>query len=105
MYSRTWHGIVPISNKEAFEKYLYETGINDAVNIMGNKGAFLKAVEQEEYSHFFLCTLWENLEAVILYAGENYTKAITYPEDRKYGLISDPIVIMQEVKNNNNPFA
>jgi hypothetical protein len=30
--------------------------------------------------------------------------AITYPEDAAYGLISDPIVIHQEIKHCDNPF-
>ena len=27
MISRTWHGLVPISKKDAFNEYLYETGV------------------------------------------------------------------------------
>lgn len=45
------------------------------------------------------------IERMIAYAGNNPTKALTYPEDEKYGLISDPIVIIQEVTDPNNPFA
>lgn len=36
MLSRTWHGIVPIEMKEAFEKYEFETGIKDTTAIPGN---------------------------------------------------------------------
>lgn len=104
MISRTWHGIVPIHMKEAFEKYEYETGVKDALGIRGNQGAYLKIHEQGEYTHFFLCTKWDSMECVIAYAGNSPTIAITYPEDEKYGLISDPIVIMQEVSDSKNPF-
>lgn len=104
MISRTWHGLVPIEMKESFEKYEYETGVKDALAIRGNKGAFLKIVEQGEYAHFFLCTKWESMKDVIAYAGNTPTIAITYPEDEKYGLISDPIVIIQEVLDDKNPF-
>ncbi|MEL7570674.1 MAG: hypothetical protein AAGU14_08965 [Eubacteriaceae bacterium] len=104
MISRTWHGIVPIENKDAFYKYEYETGVKDALATKGNRGAYLSVVPQGSYVHFFLCTLWDDMAAVKLYAGENPTLAVTYPEDEKYGLISDPIVIMQKVNDNKNPF-
>ncbi|MEA4972442.1 hypothetical protein SDC9_155013 [bioreactor metagenome] len=104
MISRTWHGIVPIQMKNEFEKYEYETGVKDTTAVKGNKGAYLKIVQQDKYAHFFLCTKWESMESMIAYAGENTTVAVTYPEDDKYGLISDPIVIIQEVPDDKNPF-
>jgi heme-degrading monooxygenase HmoA len=104
MISRTWHGLVPVEMRDAFEKYEYGTGVKDALTISGNRGAFLKTVVHEGYAHFFLCTKWESMESVQAYAGNNPTIAVTYPEDKKYGLISDPIVIIQEVADNRNPF-
>lgn len=104
MISRTWHGIVPIKNKSGFEKYEYETGVKDTKNIKGNEGAYLKIVEQGEYAHFFLCTKWDSMASMIEYAGNQPAVAVTYPEDDKYGLISDPIVIIQEVSDGCNPF-
>lgn len=41
---------------------------------------------------------------MIAFAGDNPIIAVTYPEDDKYGLISDPIVIIQEVTDGENPF-
>lgn len=104
MISRTWHGVVPIQNKNGFEKYGYETGVKDTKNIKGNRGAYLKIVEQKEYAHFFLCTKWDSMESMIAYAGNQPAVAVTYPEDDKYGLISDPIAIIQEVPDSCNPF-
>ena len=105
MISRTWHGLVPIHMKDAFEKYEYETGVKDSLSIEGNKGAYLKIVEQGEYAHFFLCTKWDTMDSVIAYAGHEPTIAVTYPEDENFGLISDPIVILQEVSDSDNPFV
>ncbi len=104
MISRTWHGIVPIQLKDEFAIYLDKTGVKDTISIKGNLGAFVKIIEQKEYAHFFLCTIWDSMESIISYAGENPTIAVTYPEDDKYGLISDPIVIHQAVATAENPF-
>lgn len=104
MISRTWHGIVPINKKDAFESYLDETGVKDSLAIQGNMGAYVRVVEQNEHAHFFLCTIWSSWEDIKLFAGEEPEIAVTYPKDSFYELISDPIVIHQEVETDRNPF-
>ena len=104
MISRTWHGIVPINNKYVFGAYLNETGVREAQAIEGNVAAYVHAVDQIEYTHFFLCTIWKTWEDVMLFAGDYPNIAVTYPEDEAYGLISDPIVIHQVVDTDNNPY-
>ena len=104
MFSRTWHGIVPLKMRAAFEQYEYQTGVKDTLAIKGNRGAFLKIVEQGDEAHFFLCTKWDSMASMIAYAGQNPAIAVTYPEDEKYGLVSDPIVIIQEVVDDGDPF-
>ncbi len=104
MISRTWHGLVPLEKKAEFEVYLSETGVKEATLIKGNHGAYVHIEEQEGYAHFFLCTVWDSWEDVVEFAGEKPSIAVTYPEDSKYGLISDPIVIHQQVNTDKNPF-
>ncbi len=105
MISRTWHGMVPKNKRNDFESYLNQTGVNEAIEIAGNKGVYTKIVDQDEYSHFFLCTIWSTWEDIKLYAGNKPYLAITYPEDEQFSLISDPIVIHQHVNSCDNPFS
>ena len=104
MITRTWHGVVPKSKGKAFKKYLEETGIGDARLVKGNLAAYVHVVEQKEYTHFFLCTIWSSWDDILAYAGNASNIAVIYPEDDAYGLISDPIVIHQEVNSQENPF-
>ena len=104
MISRTWHGIVPLEFKDRFKEYLNRTGVKDTKEISGNRGAYVKIVEEGEYAHFFLCTFWETMEDVIKYAGDKPEIAVTYPEDEQYRLISDPVVIHLKVNSSDNPF-
>lgn len=104
MISRTWHGIVPLEHKQRFKDYLNKTGVSDTMAMQGNRGAYVKIVEQNEWAHFFLCTIWETMDSVVEYAGSNPEIAVTYLKDEQYGLISDPIVIHQEVSSSQNPF-
>jgi hypothetical protein len=105
MITRTWHGIVPLEKAGAFRVYLDQTGVKDARAIAGNLGAYVCTVSQNEYVHFFLCTIWSGWDDIELYAGSRSSEAITYPEDATFGLISDPIVIHQEVNVACNPFS
>ncbi len=105
MIARTWHGLVPIAKKDKFSKYLNETGVKEATAIKGNQGAYVHIVEQDQYAHFFLCTIWSSWDDIIKFAGESPNIAVTYPEDSLYELTSDPIVIHLEVTTNKNPFA
>ena len=105
LISRTWHGTVPLEHGDAFAAYLEKTGVQGSRSIPGNAAAYVHRVEQDGHSHFFLCTLWFSWEAVRDFAGETPEIAVTYPEDAKYDLISDPVVIHQEVNSDQNPFA
>lgn len=105
LISRTWHGSVPLEHGDAFATYLKETGVKESRSIPGNVAAYVHRVEQEGYSHFFLCTLWSSWEAVQAFAGATPEIAVAYPEDAKYFLIPDPIVIHQEVDTDQDPFA
>ena len=104
MFSRTWHGVTPIIHRDKFEEYEYETGIKDTLKVEGNQGSYLKVIEKGEYAHFFLCTFWDDMDSMKKYSGNNPEIAVDYPEDEKYNLISDPIVVIQKVITNENPF-
>jgi len=104
MITRTWHGIVPLEKKQILKNHLNKTRVEDAISLDRNLGAYVKIVEQDRYAHFFLCTVWLSWDAIHLYAGSEPTIGVTYPEDEKYGLISDPIVIHREVNTFENPF-
>ena len=42
-------------------------------------------------------TYWHNLDAVIAFAGEDYHVAVTYADDERFQLLSDPYVFQFEV--------
>lgn len=101
MIVRTWHGCVPVKHAETFAQHLQITGVEHAQRTPGNLGAHVKQVTQNEYAHFFLATYWESIAAVVMFAGEEYDVAVTYPEDDKFELLSDPFVFhhqIQEIK-------
>lgn len=103
MIVRTWHGCVSLKHAEGFAKHLEKTGVEHSKNVQGNKGAFVRREIQGNWEHFFLATYWQDLEAVKLFAGENYHVAVTYPDDGLFELLSDPYVFQHEVDTVSTP--
>jgi heme-degrading monooxygenase HmoA len=97
MILRSWHGAVPIQYGDSFNMHLHSTGIAEAKALPGNLGVFVKRVTQDDFEHFFLLTYWDGWESIRWFAGESLNIAVTYPEDDQFELISDPIVLHQEV--------
>ena len=97
MIQRSWHGTVPVEHGDGFAKHLHLTGIAGATGLQGNLGAFVTRITQGNFEHFFLLTYWDSWESICKFSGPAAHIAVTYPEDAKYGLVSDPIVLHQEV--------
>lgn len=98
MIVRTWHGCVPLKHAEGFAKHLEKTGVGHSRSVERNRGAFVKRETQDGWEHFFLAAYWQDLEAVKAFAGENYHIAVTYNDDAKFELLSDPYVFQHEVE-------
>lgn len=60
--------------------------------LKGNLGAFVRRETQEDWEYFFLATYWKDLSSIKAFAGENYHIAVTYLDDEKFQLLSDPYV-------------
>jgi heme-degrading monooxygenase HmoA len=98
MIVRTWHGCVPRQHASRFAAHLQRTGVEHALSIAGNLGAFVRQEAQGDWEHFFLATYWESLTAIVQFAGENYEVAVVYPDDEQFELLSDPYVFQHEVQ-------
>jgi heme-degrading monooxygenase HmoA len=51
----------------------------------------------EGKAEFTLMSLWDSWDAIRVFAGEEYEKAVYYPEDTKFLLELDPNVTHYEV--------
>lgn len=97
MIARTWHGRVPAAKAEAYFDYLLRTGLADYQATSGNLGVLVERWIEGEVAHFRLTTLWESLEAIKAFAGEDYRVARYYPEDDDFLLEREPHVGHSEV--------
>jgi heme-degrading monooxygenase HmoA len=95
--ARNWHGRVPAGQADAYFAYLQRTGIPDYKSTPGNRGVYVfRRIECGE-AHFLLTSLWESLDAIRAFAGDDLERARYYPEDTAYLLELEPKVTHYEV--------
>ena len=93
---RTWHGAVPTEKADAYHRYLLRTGLGDYGAAVGNRGVLPLSRQNGTRTHFLLATLWEDLDAVRAFAGEDVLRARYYPEDDDYLVEREPFVTHYE---------
>lgn len=84
MIARIWKGTVQSADGDVYAKYIRDTGFAGYADTPGNRGAWLLRREMGERTEFLTFTLWESLDAVKAFAGEDYETAKYYPEDDRY---------------------
>jgi heme-degrading monooxygenase HmoA len=97
MIARTWHGAVRAPDADAYHRYLLESGVPSLRTTAGNRGVYVLRRIQGTEAHFFLISLWESLEAIRAFAGDDVERARYYPEDERYLLELEPTVTHYEV--------
>jgi heme-degrading monooxygenase HmoA len=84
MIARTWRGAVRSADAAAYGDYMQDTGIAGYRATPGNRGAWMLRRELGETTEFVMFTLWDSLDAVKAFAGEDYETAVFYPEDDRF---------------------
>jgi heme-degrading monooxygenase HmoA len=97
MIARAWHGRVPASKSEAYYEYLLRTGLADYESTPGNRGVWVFRRTEDGVTHFLLTSLWDSLDSIKAFAGDDYERARYYPEDDDFLLEREPFVTHYEV--------
>ena len=64
--------------------YLEETGLREYKATKGFKDVLVLTREIGEATEYVLITLWEDMEAMRRFAGDDPERAVYYPEDDRY---------------------
>lgn len=103
MIARIWRGITLVEKADDYLAYLHETGLKDYGQTPGNRGVSVLRRNQGEHCEFMLISLWESMDAVRAFAGENPDRSVYYPEDEQYLLQMEPLVRHYEVAEQIDP--
>jgi len=85
MISRLWHGWTKRENADAYEELLRSEVLPGIHRVKGFKGARLlrRDVKDKDEVEFVTLTVFDSLDAVKEFAGEDYEVAVILPEARK----------------------
>jgi heme-degrading monooxygenase HmoA len=92
MIARIWRGITLKEKADDYLAYLHETGLRDYAKTPGNRGVTTLRRDQGEHCEIMLISLWDSMDAVRAFAGENPDRSVYYPEDDQYLLQMEPLV-------------
>ena len=84
MIVRTWHGRTRLSDGDEYEAFTIERATPDYSSVAGLENLFFTRRNEGDVSHFLLVTVWDSIESVKKFAGENPEVAKYYPEDDGY---------------------
>lgn len=97
MIARIWRGITHADKADAYIDYLRETGLKAYAATPGNRGVNVLRRVQGEQCEIMLVSLWDSMDAVRAFAGENPDHSVYYPNDAEYLLEMEPLVRHYEV--------
>ncbi|HTX13420.1 MAG TPA: hypothetical protein VME22_32685 [Solirubrobacteraceae bacterium] len=92
MIARIWRGAVAKDDGDAYAEYMADTGLAGYTSTAGNHGAWMLRRDVDEKTEFMMFTLWESMEAIKSFAGEEPEVAVFYPEDDRFLIERDEFV-------------
>jgi hypothetical protein len=92
MIARRWHGRVPAAKAEDYLRLMRDVGLADYQSTEGNRGAWCLHRQEGDIVHVEMFTLWDDLDAIHRFAGEDLVKAKYYAFDADYLLELEPEV-------------
>ena len=84
MIARIWRGAVRKQHGNAYARYMQDTGVAGYTSTPGNRGVWMLRRDVGEKTEFLMFTLWDSLDAVKAFAGEDYDTAVFYPDDDRF---------------------
>lgn len=83
MIARLWHGWTTPGNADAYETLLRTEVLPGISRIAGARGAYVLRSGLEDEVEFVTITLWDSLDAVREFAGDDYEVAVVPPPARR----------------------
>jgi heme-degrading monooxygenase HmoA len=82
MIARTWRGRTTSANAEAHSRHFTTNVAPHLKDIAGHQGAYLLRREADGQVEFLAVTLWDSIETIKRFAGDNPDVAVVEPEGR-----------------------
>lgn len=100
MIARVWRGATRAEDADEYAAYMEETGMTGARAIDGSRGALVLRRVDGDRAEFITMLLFDSLDCVRSFAGDEIERAVFYPEDDRYLVERDLHVAHYEVDAN-----
>ena len=97
MIARVWAGSTRAGDADAYLDYLHRTGLAEYARTPGHRRTITMRRIADGRADFLLLTLWDSLDAVRAFAGDDLERAVFYPEDDRFLVARDDRVTHYEV--------
>lgn len=97
MIARSWDGITRAARADEYASYLRRTGVKDLAATDGNRGVYVLRRREGDRARFRVLSLWDSMEGIRRFAGDDPERARYYPEDERFLDALDPNVQHFEV--------
>lgn len=88
---RLWHGRVPIEKAGDDERFMVERAAPDYGSVDGLLKLYFQRKNETTIAHFLLITIWDSLDSIKRFAGNEPELAKYYPEDDDFLLEKEKI--------------
>jgi heme-degrading monooxygenase HmoA len=82
--ARIWRGAVRREDGDAYAEYIERTGVTGYRSTPGNRGVTMLRRDVDDRCEFLMLSLWDSIDAVKAFAGEDHETAVFYPEDDRF---------------------
>jgi heme-degrading monooxygenase HmoA len=84
MIARQWKGATRASDADAYVDYLGRTGFSEYERVAGHRRTIALRRIHGDRAEFVILSLWDSMDAIRRFAGDDVDRAVFYPEDDRY---------------------
>jgi heme-degrading monooxygenase HmoA len=84
MIARIWRGRTRAEHAAEYAAYIRRTGVEALRASPGNQGTLVLRRVAEGEAEFYVISLWESMDDIRKFAGEEYEVPVYFPEDGNY---------------------
>jgi len=84
MIARSWDGLTPAAKADEYTEYVRRTGVTELAATDGNRGVYLLRRKEGDQARFRVLSLWDSMEGIRRFAGDDVEKARYFPEDARF---------------------
>lgn len=103
MIARHWRGWTALRDADAYEALLKNKMLPGLTGLEGYRGGYVLRSDGPQMAEFVVVNLFESLEAVKRFAGEDYAVAVFEPEALELLAKREPLAAHYEVRVVNPP--